>query len=465
LKSWNRPAGRLRNRVMELRKVAFAYETSKPVLREISLRLGRSQAVHVGGRNGSGKTTLSLLAAGFLKPDSGGILLDGREVRGGRRDGELRRRVGLLHEDFPSQLVCPTVEDELAFGLENLGLSPDVISDRVEQSLSALRLREKRKLNPGFLSGGEKQRLALACVISMGFDVLILDEPERNLDRIQKLELAEQLDSIAAGGTAILHLGSRRLGGEAGAAGGFELLEGILERFRDESPGEGAEDAHPPRTGRGVSAGEELLAAAFGRFSFPGSSEPVLGRVELGVRRGEVVLLEGRNGSGKSTLLRILAGILEPEGCTRKRTAPGGRDCRVSMLFQFPERQFFKRSVREEISFSLADSSGGPAERLDPAGILALVGLPREKLDASPFSLSRAEKRLLALACVIAGGAEILLLDEPLSGLDHGSSVSVMEAVAALAAQGKGIVLASADPILELRYSSRVARLEGGRIR
>lgn len=167
--------------------------SQKTALKDINLRIGPGEYVGLVGMNGSGKSTLARLCNGLLKPTRGKVYVDGLDTSCSEQIREIRRRVGMVFQNPDNQLICPVVEEEIAFGPENLGLPIAEINRRLEWALGAVGLEEARHHSPHLLSGGQKQKVALASVLAMLPDYLILDEPTSMLDPVSRWELLEHL--------------------------------------------------------------------------------------------------------------------------------------------------------------------------------------------------------------------------------------------------------------------------------
>jgi energy-coupling factor transport system ATP-binding protein len=188
--------------------VHFAYHAASadPVLSGVDLALEAGEYVAVLGANGSGKSTLVRLANGLLWPVSGCVEVDGVDTREHTRLREVRERVGVVFQRPDDQIVATTVEDDVAFGPENLGLAPAEIRERVGQALAVVELTGLERREPHTLSGGQKQRLAIAGVLAMRPAYLVLDEPASMLDPVARLEVLEIAEKLAAAGTGVLHV-------------------------------------------------------------------------------------------------------------------------------------------------------------------------------------------------------------------------------------------------------------------
>ena len=186
--------------MIQLERLSYTYPgAARPVLREFSAAFGPGEIVALTGPNGCGKTTLAQLITGMLRPDQGRVLIDGEDLTG-QSLFAIGRKLGYIRQNPNRQLFCPTVREELAFGLSRLGITAEEQADRADYWLRLFRLTDKQQAQPLLLSLGEKQRLALACVLSLGAPYLLLDEPTGGLDPRCRRSLGQELLSLAGQG-------------------------------------------------------------------------------------------------------------------------------------------------------------------------------------------------------------------------------------------------------------------------
>lgn len=187
------------NKIIEVKNAAFEYsdgEKKKSVIKDMSVSFEKGSFTVILGHNGSGKSTLAKLLNGLYKPDSGDVFVDGINTRDEKNEIEIKRRVGMVFQNPDNQLVASIVEDDVAFGPENLGLTPEETEKRVDDALKAVDMFEFKKKTPHHLSGGQKQRIAIAGVIAMMPECIVLDEPTAMLDPKGRKEIIESVEKL-----------------------------------------------------------------------------------------------------------------------------------------------------------------------------------------------------------------------------------------------------------------------------
>ena len=396
--------------VAEVSGLTFRYPgATAAALSDVSLRVEPGEVVAVLGPSGSGKSTLLRALAGLVPHFHGGRF-EGRVVVAGKdtrrfRPADLAGDVATLFQDPEDQVVFGRVENEVAFGLENVGTAPDQIWPRAHAALAeagAERLAQRRTET---LSAGELQRICLASVLALEPALLLLDEPTSQLDP----QGAEQiLDRACERGVAVLVSEQR-------PALPLERCDRVLfvadGRIEVDAPRDEALDRLPaeylPRDAHRLPnalEGDDVLCR-LDEVSFAYDSGSVLERASIKLRRGEVVALTGPNGIGKTTLAKIAAGLLEPQSGTVETR---GRCCYLS---QDPGRYLVKERAEDEAALAV----GGDTNRARRA--LAQVGLAGFE-DRHPRDMSSGERERLALASVLVADPDVLILDEPTRGVD-----------------------------------------------
>ncbi|MEV4538145.1 ABC transporter ATP-binding protein [Asanoa sp. NPDC049518] len=449
---------------VELRGFGWRHAGRKAwAVRGVDLSIERGERVLLLGPSGAGKSTLLAALAGLLADDSGEregtAEIDGLDTR------KARERVGIVFQDPATQLVMSRVGDDVAFGLENRGVPRADIWPRVAEALGAVGLTHPLDRPTHALSGGEQQRLALAGVLALRPDLLLLDEPTANLDPAgaelvrsslraavsrettvimvehrlaEVVPFVDRVVVLAAGGGVVASGSPAQVFGEHGAA---LAADGIWV------PGQ---PLPPPR--RAAGAPGEVLVTADGV-----ALTPRLAPTDLSVRTGEALAVLGPNGVGKSTLALMLGGLLKPgAGRVAASAALAGSDAarpphrwraadltaRIGSVFQNPEHQFVASTVHAELAV-------GPRRLGRPLAVVDEL-LARLHLDhlarANPYTLSGGEARRLSVATALASAPRLLVLDEPTFGQDRRTWVELVALLADLRDQGHGVLTVTHDP-------------------
>ncbi len=466
--------------IVRLSNVTLRYSDAV-ALDDVSLEVPRGQRVCVLGANGSGKSTLASVICGLLAPDEGDVELVGERVcEGGAPDLEAyrraRRALGLVFQNPDDQIVTSVVADDVAFGPENLGLPREQIRERVDRELRRVALTGYAKADPSRMSGGQRQRVCIAGALAMEPQVLVLDEPSSLLDVRGREAILRVMGRLAKAGTTLVHVthfmdealeADRVIVMEAGRAvldgapadvfcpANAERIEALgLElpfdlRLRLETARQRRRAADFPCGTPGQAGNPSPAEVAVDKACYSyGRGQRALDGVSFQVLEGESAAIVGQTGSGKSTLLRLLCGLEAPDsGDVRiagqgTATKKGRRAVRrhVGYVMQHPERQLFAQTVAEDVAFgprNLGLPADEVARRVDYA--LDLVGLGKKRA-ASPFELSGGQRRLAAIAGVLAMEPRLLVLDEPTAGLDPRGRARLRGLLAKLREQGVTLV-------------------------
>ena len=529
--------------MIECRGISFSYDGTAKALDGIDLNIADGEFFCILGGNGSGKSTFAKHLNALLQPDAGTVRIDGMDASDPELVYDIRSTAGMVFQNPDDQLVATLVEDDVAFGPENLGVPSPKIAQRVRDVLKAVGLVGFERHETHALSGGQKQRVALAGALAMEPRVLILDEASSMLDpRGRKglmkacralhdrgmtivmithfMEEAAEADRVAvfqAGQVAMLGTPEEILTraeelaqfnldmpascclGKALRAKGVpicaqvreadmvaEVAQAYTERSGAGTAGQPSvsqleiadgtvpadnEDNVPepvielshvsysyslsPRERRrwhkcSAAAGKSNKQALWGNDP---SSPWALRDVSLTVRRGEFLGLAGHTGSGKSTLVQHLNGLIRPQegsvcalglDLSQKKDAAAVK-AKVGVVFQYPERQLFAGTVAQDVAFgphNLGLSQDEVARRV--ASSLARVGLDLATIgDKSPFELSGGQQRRVAFAGVLAMEPEVLVLDEPMAGLDPAARRDFLELIGRFHDEGLTVVMVS----------------------
>lgn len=529
--------------MIECRGVSFSYDGAVPALDGVDLNIEDGEFFCILGGNGSGKSTFAKHLNALLQPDAGTVRINGMDASDLELVYDIRSTAGMVFQNPDDQLVATLVEDDVAFGPENLGVPSAQIAQRVREALKGVGLVGFERHETHALSGGQKQRVALAGVLAMEPRVLILDEASSMLDpRGRKglmkacralhdrgmtivmithfMEEAAEADRVAvfrAGHVAMLGTPeeiltradelaqlnldmpeSCRLGRSLRAKGvpvcaqvrEADMVAEIAQAYADRSGEDAAERPSAPDSRvldnassatDGTAALEPVIEISHLSHSYSlsarerrrwhkrsaaegtsnkqtlwgndPSSPWALRDVSLTVRRGEFLGLAGHTGSGKSTLVQHLNGLIRPqEGFVRalgldlsnKKDAAAVK-AKVGVVFQYPERQLFAETVAQDVAFG-PHNLGLPQDEVDRRveSSLSRVGLDLFTVgDKSPFELSGGQQRRVAFAGVLAMESEVLVLDEPMAGLDPAARRDFLELIDRLHREGLTVVMVS----------------------
>ena len=509
--------------IIKITDLYFRYKkAARPVFDGLNLTVRPGERVCVLGPSEAGKSTLALCLQGLIPRLIKGEFRGQIEVDGVLtatcRPRQLAGRVGILLQDFEAQLFSTRVDQEVAFGPENLGLPREELRRRVAECLALVGLEGLDDRDPATLSGGQKQLLALAAVLSLAPKLLVLDEPTTDLDPVRVEELLATLDRLSrTRDLTLVFLGEDlRLArfcsrivllarGKILADGPPEVILREVERLRglglnppelpalfhdlgqatlpltleeavdqarglgwDRSPqpdsalppaltGEASEDG-----GRGRPPHEaEILALRRVTFAYP-DGPPVVQDFSLAFRERELTAILGPNGSGKTTVLKLLRGLLTPQ--SGEVWQQPDEKIRVGYVFQNPDYQLFAEEVWEEVAFGVRLLGLPPpeVERRVTTALTRVHLLDRARDD--PFSLTKGQRQRLAVAGVLALAPQVIILDEPTTGLDHREQQDLLGLARELHAQGHTVIMVTHSMWAAATYARRLVVLLEGKV-
>ncbi len=546
--------------IIRIDHVSFSYgEASARALDDVTLSVSPGDFLGIIGPSGAGKTTLASAMSGaiphhYTGPLFGSVFVDGKDTCAVTLT-DISQVVGSVLQDIDTQMVASVVEDEMLFGLENFGVPHSQIEERVIDALETVGIADLRERDIATLSGGQKQKVAIAAILALRPRVLVLDEPTAALDPASSRMVFETLRSInrELGVTVVIieqkvallsEYASRiavmqggrialegtpsevfshsaelrsigvdsprvtRISNSLAARGLIEAGEPCLnvreaslliqnlckasspapraaatagadraiatahaaagaDRATIASPGECgmAESPRRPAVKPGASPVVRLRDAT---YTYPGGGASVR-HLNLEVYPGEFVGLVGQNGAGKTTATKLVNGLLKPSSGTVEVAGLDTRTARTSQiarhaatLFQNPDHQICRDTVLDEVAFGL-ELGGVDAEtaRERARAVAEDFGLP---LDEAPFSLSRGQRQMVALASVVVLEPELVILDEPTSGLDYRECMTVMETVRRMADRGSAVIMVCHDMEVVSDFAERLVVMADGEI-
>lgn len=546
--------------IIRIDHVSFSYgEASARALDDVTLSVSPGDFLGIIGPSGAGKTTLASAMSGaiphhYTGPFFGSVLVDGKDTCAVTLT-DISQIVGSVLQDIDTQMVASVVEDEMLFGLENFGVPHSQIEERVIDALETVGIADLRERDIATLSGGQKQKVAIAAILALRPRVLVLDEPTAALDPASSRMVFETLRSINRGlGVTVVIIEQKvallseyasriavmqdgrialegtpsevfshsaelrsigvdsprvtRISNSLAARGLIEAGEpclnvreaslliqnlckasspapraaaaaGVSRAAADAPAAAGAARAttaipgecgmaESPRRPAMKPGGSPVVRLQDVTYAYPGGGASVR-HLNLEVYPGEFVGLVGQNGAGKTTATKLVNGLLKPSSGTVEVAGLDTRTARTSQiarhaatLFQNPDHQICRDTVLDEVAFGL-ELGGVDAEtaRERARAVAEDFGLP---LGEAPFSLSRGQRQMVALASVVVLEPELVILDEPTSGLDYRECMTVMETVRRMADRGSAVIMVCHDMEVVSDFAERLVVMADGEI-
>jgi len=510
---------------IRLDHLSFTYAgQTTPALQDVSVRIGRGEMVVIMGATGAGKSTLVKCLNRIVPEFHSGVLTGSvslfGEPLGQRGVADFAGVVGLVSQDFEAQLFATNVLQEVAFGLEQIGVSAAEMRGRLPRALDLVGLNGFEGRDPTTLSGGEKQRLAIAATIALEPRILVFDEPTTDLDPAGKLEVFSVLAAMRHQGYTLIVIEHETSAAEhadrvlllhEGRIVADDAPQAVLSRVEFlvrhgvrapdlyqlaaalhlEPPPNSLDEAEATLRSQLKSSGpSELKIRPVGtdpnshagpartplvqveRIEFGYEPESrALSDVSLIITQGDFLALIGHNGSGKTTLAKMLNGLLTPR---HGRVLLRGRDVHTlpldqiasecGFVFQNPDHQIFAANVYDEVAFG-PRNLGVPRSTLEERVRQALdaVGLTGSEQD-DPFLLGKGQRQRLAVASILAMQPSLLVLDEPTTGLDYPEQRHMMDLIAELHRRGMTVVMITHSPWVVTEYASRGVLMHRGQI-
>lgn len=470
-----------KDNAVSLQKVRFSYDGGKTwILDGIDLEIAYGQRIAIIGKNGSGKSTLAKIIAGLSSPDSGIVTLCGIKVfEANNVDSKAyqkaRESIGALFQSPEDQIVTTVVEDDVAFGLENLCASKEFMKQNISNALRAVNMENHRFSDPSNMSGGQQQRVAIASSIATKSKLLVLDEPTSMLDSCAKEDVNKLFDKLQTSGTTIVQVthkisecknADRILMLENGKLRDVSLLE-LDEFFTKKSPAV----IESKSMTENVENSNTAIEISNLRLSYSKNQTPILCDYSLSVKSGEIVAIMGKNGCGKSTLAKAICALIKYDSgsicvngikISEKTSKSQMREIRknIGYVMQLPEQQLFAQTVFEDVAYG-PKNFGLEGRELHSRVLSALKSLHIEHLaQKSPFELSGGQQRLAAIAGILACNPKILVLDEPTAGLDFEYAKIVLKILSDLHNKGVTIIVITHDLNEAKALGARIVTLD-----
>ncbi|MDY7077132.1 MAG: ABC transporter ATP-binding protein [Chloroflexota bacterium] len=419
--------------------LAYRYPQHGYGLSPISLEMHPGDVVLVAGPSGCGKSTLARCLTGLIPhlyrgQLAGEVWLDGLRTTEAPL-WQLTEWAGLVFQNPAAQMLALSVEEEIIFGLENLGLPRDVIRERLESAVARFGLAALRTRSPQTLSGGEQQKLALAAITARQPPVLVLDEPLSMLDSTAATDLVAHLADLAHAGTTVVVCEHRA-----------EYLRSVPGLATIHLDGRVSPEARTPFSVSRFTLPVSRFTLRVSDLGVELGGSAILRSLSFTATGGQVVAVVGRNGVGKTTLLRALAGLQKHTGTV----AANGERPDLGMVFQNPDLQLFNATVRDEVLYRLPNP-----DMARYTWLMGVLGLSCHE-ETPPLLLSEGEKKRVALATVLMRRPRHgVLLDEPALGQDTAHKTCLIELARALADAGQLVILTTHD----LSLASQADRL------
>jgi energy-coupling factor transport system ATP-binding protein len=482
-----------------IENLSFRYrDRATTAIRDVTFSAHPGEILLIAGASGCGKTTLircinGLIPRSYKGELSGRILLNGQETTGWPL-AKISQTVGTVLQDPERQILGTKVLHEVAFGLENLAMPRPEILSRVDQSLQYLNIASLRERETFSLSGGEKQKVALAGVLAMRPSILLLDEPLASLDPASAYETLDMVRRLADEGMTVLMIEHRvedvlrirperimfMADGEVKYLGQLEGLEQVVDYHAVKLPAKAViqRAAHDPAPaelhvlpGAARPAPEDMPLVRFENVAFGYEAETeVLHGINLEIKRGDVIAVLGPNGAGKTTFVKHAIGLLKPKSGT---VLVNGRDTRqtsvaqiastLGYVFQSPSHMLFAPTVQEELAFGPKNLQH-PKDQIEKEvkEALQIVNLADKEKDA-PLALSFGQQKRVSIAAILAMRSRILVMDEPTAGQDYHNYMSFMDAILQLPGF-EAILFITHDVDLAVIYANRVLMIADGKV-
>ena len=478
-------------KILELQNVTYTYEGEKfPVWELLSCNFYEGQIHAISGPSGSGKSSILYLIDGLIPHMYEGTLEGNVFLRGENITDVLPRYrcndIGFVMQNPESQFCTYTVEEELAFGMENLGIPVAEMKRRIEETLKFVGMQGYEATNLDDLSGGQKQKIAIASVLVTRPSILLLDEPTANLDPDSRRQIFDLILRISREEKVTIIIVEHNIAEIADQVDRFLALDAsgkIVVNCKKGDPEEqewlaaNTYDPEIPHREQGAQTGEPVLEISGLNFAYPipgkkhAKGKPIIRDLYMKLYPREFLAIVGENGVGKSTLMKLLFKVNTPDsgeiriyGKSLASYRTKNLYHKMGLVFQNPENQFITNSVFDEMMFSLKRVSLSNEEKEDRVNkMLEKFHLEHEK-EKSPFALSQGQKRRLSVASMLLTDQKVLFLDEPTYGQDFENRQELMKDMQELVRRGITIVMITHDLSLVKQYATRVVRIENGTI-
>ncbi|MBD5639912.1 ABC transporter ATP-binding protein [Clostridium botulinum] len=463
--------------MLEIKNLSLSFQENYKVFQDINIKVKENKVTLLTGKSGCGKSSLLMCITGVI-PDiiegniNGEIIYKGKNIE---KKGvkAVSGEIAYMFQDPDSQLCTFTVEYEIAFGLENIKMEPSHMEHTIDKVLKLTGIKHLKKRQLNHLSGGEKQKVALASILALDPEVILMDEPTANLDPKSTIEIINLIKDLRD------NFGKTILIVEHKIDEFSEIIDDVIWFEKDQAKNIDKEsfiqsykgESTLPTVNRKQSNKEKVLEAKGIYFSY-NKNIKVLKNVNFSLHKGEIAAIIGSNGAGKSTLSKILMGLLKAEkgdilvkDINIKNINPRELGEHMGLVFQNPEHQFIKMTVEKEMALSLEIRKQNlEIIKNTVDSYLSMFDLDNHRL-SNPFSLSQGQKRRLSTASMMINGQSILILDEPTYGQDRSNLKELINLLYKINSEGTSILMITHDMDMVLNCCDRVIYLENGEVK
>lgn len=445
----------------------------KDIFNDINFKIKSGEFVGIVGKNGSGKTTLVKHLNGLLKADEGIIYIGKNEVNNENIE-EIRKNISFVFQNPDDQIIGTTVEEDVAFGPENLDFSTEMIREKVDYSLEKVGMFDKKNSLLENLSGGEKQRVAISSAIAMNPKICIFDEVMSMLDFKNKKKIMDIIMDLNKNLSVTIICITHKLEELINADKILLLEDGKIKEFNDvniffrdeellkrnglEKPFLLDDIKYVDAENIDVTNVDNCLISLKNVY-FKYDKEDILKDISLDIHENETIGIMGMSGCGKSTLSMVMSGLYKN---TKGKLIYGDELLKnTGLVFQNPENAFFEETVYDEVAFGAKNLN---LDNIDKrvSNALKLMGFNENIFDKSPYKLSGGEKRRVAIASILSMDTKVIIFDEPFAMLDAFGKKYLLDCISMLKKKGKTIIIISHDLKEVLKNCTRFLYMENG---
>ncbi len=494
--------------MIDIKGLKYRYSKDLPyAIDNVSLEIKKGEKVLIAGRNGAGKTTLSKILSGLIphvenRPYEGSYSYDGAPVKD-IKYSQFVKKTSILLQDFEAQIVCTSVKEELIFYPMNLQVRYKESLDRAQKLAAVFGIENLLDKEINEMSGGEKQKTAFLSLLTAGSEFLILDEPLTDIDPATQDFVLEYLKAYK--GTLVVFEQSaayapyfdRLVVMDKGAIVSDSGIESAADAVLMEKSGLMTQDIYLAAgcygrdaascvkivaanlvfdekkyvslTAGRVSAGTDIIQVKNLYYAYKGAAKECLQNISLDIKKGDFITVAGENGSGKTTLMKIIAGIygdFDKGSITYKgrdiKTCPVLGD--IGYVYQNPDNQIFADTVYDEIAFALRQKGFKESTVKEKVTAVMEVFQLSGKKDTDPFSLPKGDREKTACASILVVSPEVVILDEPTTGLDHMSLKGLMDIIKGLNAKGTTVIMITHSMETAALYGRTLLAISQGRV-